>query len=377
MLNEAQEKAVFAEDTYIFLLAGAGSGKTRVIVERIRHLLSKGVRPDVMLAITFTRKAAEEMSLRIDESRIRVSTFHKYCYDLLSAYENIEIADEKIVGFTEDELLKISNFKNSYFKKKKPRCYDRYQSFLKMHKLKDYDDLLLEAFDRIGDHTYQYIFIDEFQDTNSLQYILLKKMLKGGVKGFAVGDPDQSIYAFRGADMHVIKSYIKDYDAKVYLLSENYRSYQKIVACANCLISHNKDRFKKKLVPTHTSLGTVDLIVTDDIFTQVMMYIKYIRKQTYDIAILYRFHHLAYGLKQRLENQYMFDIKYLSMHEAKGLEFDCVIILGADHMPYLKNYQYRTIEEERRLLFVAVTRARHYLCLINTHHSQFTKEIKC
>ena len=209
ILNQEQTTAVYSNDKRIFLIAGAGSGKTRVIVERIKRLIQAGVDASSILCITFTNKAALEMKARLKDHLIHTQTFHGYCYEVLSRIESFQIFEYN-QEFKDEEILAIANYKNSLKTVKKPKVYDSYQRYLKERNLIDFDDLLINALPFIKDHPYKYIFIDEFQDTNPLQYKLLKEMVGKDVSVFAVGDPDQSIYAFRGAKVKLIDDFIKE-----------------------------------------------------------------------------------------------------------------------------------------------------------------------
>ncbi len=374
MLNHEQEVAAFANDPYIFLLAGAGSGKTRVIVERIHFLIKIYQKPKSILAITFTKKAAFEMKKRIAHDDVTVVTFHEYCFKLLHLDEHQILGEDH--PFSQEDLLTFSLYKTKLKKGLPPLRFKKYQHYLTEHKLMDFDDMLLEALPYINMHTFEYIFIDEFQDTNMLQYHLLKAMLKKEVSCFAVGDPDQSIYAFRGANLNVIHTYIKDYQAKVYQLTLNYRSAHHILSIANKLIAHNPNRFDKKLMPVKEELGTYKLIIDPLLsYDLIVNSLAKMVEQPHDIAILYRFHYQVNGLRQYLAQHYLFDIKLLSMHQAKGLEFECVILWQVEVMPDLRNNQVKDIAEERRLLFVAITRAKSHLLIFARRKSKFINEL--
>lgn len=403
MLNHEQEKVVDSIDPFIFLLAGAGSGKTRVIVERIKRLVLQGVDPRKILAITFTRKASFEMKERLHMSEISVHTFHQFAYLILKEKWNhpFEMIDDHVLmNFTEDEQLQISKYKNSMYQLKKPRVYERYQEMLKAHQMLDFDDLLLELLQALKQDmsrvSYTYIFVDEFQDTNHLQYQLLKKIIRKNTHVFAVGDPDQSIYQFRGASSKIIDLFIKDYQAKIYLLTFNYRSDTHIITAANRLIKQNNRSYKKELKATHQETGTVKSIRfsnDEEEASCLIEQIKYLhhKKIRYNqIAFLYRNHDRAYHLILKLhesgipfrlideDNEQNDGIHLLTIHQAKGLEFDVVVIIGCENnlLPSNRLNLKSAIEEERRLMFVAMTRARHELYLThivhNTENHHFT-----
>ncbi|WP_162164088.1 ATP-dependent helicase [Acholeplasma hippikon] len=372
-LNNEQTKAVYQDNNHIFLLAGAGSGKTRVIIERIKYLLTK-VKPSNILAITFTVKSSIEMKKRLGNKDVNVYTFHGYCYHALSQGKklNIFLNNDQ---YTEEEILAIQNYKNSLFQKAKPVIYVKYQKYLNDNELLDFDDLIIEAL-KIRHKKYKYIFIDEFQDTNLLQYELIKKLNHAKCKIFAVGDPDQSIYKFRGAKVEIINQYIKDFNAEVLKLEENYRSKKEILTASNELIKHNLNRFKKTLFTNNLNEGNVNIYYLKE-EEQNNHILNLIRKRTYkDIAILFRNHYQVFELKKLLESHYIYHVNFYSFHESKGLEFDTVIIYGAEVMPYQKEGTYLQEEEERRLLFVGMTRAKTNLLIYSKYKTKFLRETK-
>ncbi len=408
MLNDEQKKVVYADDRFLFLLAGAGSGKTRVIVERIKWLLSEGVHKDDILAITFTRKASFEMKERLNQKDLHIHTFHQFCYIRLKeiTHKEINILKDDFLGFKKEDLLSISVYKNSYYKTKKPKHYDRYQAYLKDANLYDFDDLILSYDAYLKKHhdiTYKYIFVDEFQDTNIIQYELLKKLIKNDTHVLAVGDPDQSIYQFRGADHQIIGKFIKDYQAIQYQLTLNYRSNETIITHANRLIKRNERLYKKDLIATKNTKKQVYHLVFSDTEKEAMFIIQriidYIKQdiKPKSIAVLFRQHKRAYQLKIMLHEQHIdfqdgflssyesSGIELLTIHQAKGLEFDVVFMIGLEQGEF-PSYQQRTfqaIEEERRLMFVGITRAKDFLYLTSVKmshqnhtftHSQFIEE---
>ncbi|HLS99901.1 MAG TPA: ATP-dependent helicase [Acholeplasma sp.] len=375
LLNEEQTKAVYSKDQFIFLLAGAGSGKTRVIVERIKHLIETGINPKEILCITFTKKASLEMTKRLSDYALSIHTFHGYCYQQLAKIKTFKVFEHTNV-FKEDEILEVSNYKNSIKTTKKPKIYDTYQKYLKERNLLDFDDLMMETIKHIKTHPYKYIFVDEFQDTNLLQFKLLETMIKKDTFCFTVGDPDQSIYAFRGARFELIDQFVKQYQASVLKLSKNYRSNDLIIDAANNLIKHNKNRFKKHLeaLKIATNDPLIFIYEKDLIMQKVVELIKI--KRLYQAVILYRNHYQVSYLKQLLEQNFLFDVRLLSFHESKGLEFDTVIIIGAEILPYDKDNIFFNKEEERRLFFVGITRAINNLYIFSTRKTKFLKETK-
>lgn len=389
MLNDEQQRVVDSIDPFIFLLAGAGSGKTRVIVEKIKKLMNEGVSPNDILAITFTRKASQEMKSRLDHNDLHIHTFHQLAYITLKEElkQTFEVATEDdLSSFTQEHILAVANYKNSMYKKKKPRIYDHYQKILKQKGLYDFDDLLINLYKALQRGMYRfsfrYIFIDEFQDTNILQYEVLKKMVRQHTHLFAVGDPDQSIYRFRGASPKIIDRYVKEFHATLYRLTYNYRSRKKILITANRIIKQNDRSYKKELAPTKQTMGLVesyrfkqDIEEASWIIRQIKTLINHHYKPN-EIAILYRNHFRVYQLMltchqegisfhiQDDEQHSDEQLQFLTIHQAKGLEFDCVFMIGCEDglLPSRKINQKDSYEEERRLLFVAATRARDILC---------------
>ncbi|PKK97579.1 MAG: hypothetical protein CVV58_00525 [Tenericutes bacterium HGW-Tenericutes-3] len=407
-LNEEQKRVVYSNERFLFLLASAGSGKTRVIIERIKYLIGKGVNPRKMLAITFTRKAAHEMRDRANNQEINIHTFHQFCYIRLSELKQktIQIVDEDALPFSRTEILEISKYKNSIYQISKPKGYDAYQDYLNKQDLKDFDDLLLDYYyilkTKKNVMDFEYIFIDEFQDTNNLQYQVLKLLINGKTSVLAVGDPDQSIYQFRGANSKIIYRYIKDYQAKLYSLTINYRSSQTIITHANRLIKRNNRRYQKQLIPNDESKHPVYHLRFSSVIEETLSLIELIRtlkkivKKDHEIAILFRNYERSYEIRKGLyEYDILFrnsdeefsnnQIQLMTIHKAKGLEFDAVIIIGLEQglLPSSIQNSQMILDEERRLMFVAMTRARKYLYLSsvasgNQNHtfnaSQFIRE---
>ncbi|MFA7417367.1 MAG: UvrD family DEAD/DEAH box helicase [Acholeplasma sp.] len=375
ILNKEQQAAVYTDDKNIFLIAGAGSGKTRVIVERIKYLITKGVCSSDILCITFTNKSADEMRHRLKDFDVYVNTFHGYCYNVLSQHKTFKIFEHNN-EFTDDEILKVARYKNSLKTNKKPKVYERYAHYLDSRELLDFDDLMLDAFEYMHAHTFKYIFVDEFQDTNLLQYKILSLMMHQTTHLFAVGDPDQSIYAFRGARVELIERYLKDYDATLLKLQMNYRSNMHILKASNNLIDKNLNRYKKRLigVKSDTNKPMIYIGHTSALYQQIIYLIK--SNKDFDAVILYRNHYQVTYLRQLLIRNYLFDVRLYSFHESKGLEFRAVYIVGLESLPFDKTNMYKNKEEERRLLFVGMTRAMDKLYLFSTKKTAFLRQTK-
>lgn len=288
-LNPEQYKAVTAIDGAILIIAGAGSGKTRVITYRIAHMLDMGIPQSQILALTFTNKAAKEMSDRVKEltqkklQNLTVSTFHAFGVKILRSdierlgyRDNFSIYDEtdrtalikecgRELKFSQDalDIYKISTlFSNIKTGRKNwetandmyRQLYESYQEGLKLYNAVDFDDLIvlpIKLFKENPDilakykERYKYIMVDEFQDTSHQQYELMHLLADKNVA--VVGDDDQSIYSWRGADYQNIINFEKDFDVQEIRLEQNYRSTETILEAANGVISHNTNRKDKKL----------------------------------------------------------------------------------------------------------------------------------
>lgn len=410
LLNKSQEKAIYTTEPFLFLLAGAGTGKTSVIVARIKHLISSGVKPENILAITFTNRASKEMKSRISNDEIAVHTFHQFCYQKLKEYisYDYQIASDGI-PLNDEILLQITKYKNSYFKNKRPKFYDKYQQYLKQNDLKDFDDLLIDFhhyFHHIKKHVkYNYIFVDEFQDTNLLQYMIIKKLIDKDTHILCVGDPDQSIYKFRGAHAKIIQMFISDFHAKVFTLTTNYRSTNEILKLANSLIKRNNRTYRKKLIAVNHTKYIQKITAYDTQEQEAKNMIETINShlkkgvKAQDIAVLFRNHSRCYRLREMLDETGIYyrdsttsehlsnTINLLSLHQSKGLEFSVVFIIGLEEgsLPSHHVYSLAELQEERRLLFVGITRAKHYLYLSFIHfnneaeylkNSRFIQELK-
>ena len=298
-LNEQQREAVYCTDGPLLILAGAGSGKTRVLTYKIAYLLENDYQPWNILALTFTNKAAREMreramALNPATSETLIATFHSMCVrilrreaDHIGYNRNFTIVDPGEQRTLMKRILKnlnldpkkwnerailgtISNAKNDLldevayehqagdmYTQIVAKCYKAYQEELRRSEAMDFEDLImmtLRLFDKNPDvlayyqQRYQYIHVDEYQDTNHAQYQLVKLLASRFKNICVVGDADQSIYGWRGADMQNILDFEKDYpEAKVVLLEENYRSTKKILQAANEVIKNNRNRRPKKL----------------------------------------------------------------------------------------------------------------------------------
>jgi len=300
-LNKMQIEAVKHTEGPVLVVAGAGSGKTRVLTFRIAYLIDElGIQPSSILAITFTNKAANEMKNRVQElvgdasGKMWVSTFHSACVRILRSnidklgytrdFVIYDSADQKTVvkdiiktlglkdeyepkyminqiSRAKDRLLTPDKYREKYQhsidQRKVWEVYDRYQRRLKANNALDFDDLInktIELFSKEPEilekfqDRFQYIMVDEYQDTNKAQYRLINQLAKKHKNICVVGDADQSIYKFRGADIRNILDFEKDYPgARTIKLEQNYRSTKRILKAANEIIKGNMSRKKKKL----------------------------------------------------------------------------------------------------------------------------------
>lgn len=363
-LNGQQKEAVFHVDGPCMVLAGAGSGKTRVLTRRINQLIAMGVPQDSILAITFTNKAAQEMRSRVaelvpDYSGQWIQTFHAACYkilrmdiDYLGYDKRFGIIDESEGKSLVKEILKeendyetkadqllytIKQAKNSlidpekYFnnlaipvfeKDKYYRVYRIYNARLKGFNALDFEDLivltikLLKEFPSVLEkyqNWFKYIMIDEYQDTNYAQYLLAKLLSARHHNIFVVGDPDQSIYSWRGAEPYNVKRFFIDYpDARMVKLEMNYRSTSAILEAANAVIKYNSDREEKNLYTQNQAGEKISYFCAGDSF-QEAEFVAYTiadmvdrqgRKYS-DCAIFYRTHAQSRIVEEALLRKYI------------------------------------------------------------------------
>ena len=301
-LNDRQREALLATEGPLLILAGAGSGKTKVVTSKIAYLIEELNVPSwKILAITFTNKAAKEMKDRVqklidrDISSMWIGTFHSICVRILrknierigyngnfTIYDRddqITVVKEAIAELSIDRdvykpraiINDISNIKsegispieyieankNNFFKENLGKIYNLYEKKLRKNNALDFDDLLIKTVDILKSEEdirdfyrdkFEYIFVDEYQDTNKIQYELIKLIAGAKPNLTVVGDNDQSIYKWRGADINNILNFHKDFPgAKIVKLEQNYRSSQKILDVANQVIEHNTSRIEKNL----------------------------------------------------------------------------------------------------------------------------------
>ena len=382
-LNDKQLEAVNHKEGPCLVLAGAGSGKTRVLTERIIKLIDDGISPYNILAITFTNKAANEMRSRVElklgslADSIFIGTFHSFGlrvlrdnYRSIGYNSNITILDQDDTKSLIKRILKeddldpkdydikhiinrISSSKNDGISPSEynrlflheddkviARVYEKYLKLLKDNNSVDFDDLLLkpvELFKKSSEileryqERFKYILVDEYQDTNSIQYELCKLLAKKYNNLFVVGDHNQSIYSWRNADYKNILNFERDYkDAKVILLEENYRSTNNILKAANSVIKNNTEGKKLNLWTSAGDGEKIDYIRVDDEMKEASFAINKIKElvslgyEYKDFAILYRTNAQSRIIEQTCtSNSIPYNVigsyKYLDRKEIKDL----------------------------------------------------------
>jgi hypothetical protein len=352
-LNKKQYEIVTNEslDSKKLILSCAGSGKTLTITARICYMIYKlGCNPSEFILATFNRNAAEEMNQRICKfigfNEVNCGTFHSLGLRLLRKYDYMFLDEEYHIDETQLIFLKFLTSERSNILKEK----------------------------------IKYVFIDEFQDINDIQFKIIKELSKIAKNIFLVGDDLQNIYSFRGSNNNIILN-IKNYFPKIQLetMNINYRSSPEIIGLANEIQKMNKQNFKKEMIPDKGSNNAPKVFIFDNLSKEINFIVSsiysdlkkgYKKKQ---IAVLCRTNMPLYFLEEQLQkcgikNKILTSENYLSncislstIHSAKGLEWDKVYLVGMNNS-YFPNSK-SDIEEERRLFYVAVTRAKHNLII--------------
>ncbi|MDN5055029.1 ATP-dependent helicase [Aliarcobacter butzleri] len=351
-LNDSQKIAAQHVDGPLLILAGAGSGKTKTITTRLAFLISIGIDPSSILTLTFTNKAATEMRERafslLDSSKIftppLLCTFHKFGLLFLKFHmSELERKNNFIIIDTDDKkrILKsinkeipsallaseVSKYKNSLMSPSEVKAtaqlklyqeiaqiYEDYENYLEKNNLVDFDDLLLlpykilknnESLAKQISQKYQYIMVDEYQDTNELQYRLLRLLCSSHNNLCVVGDDDQSIYGWRGATIKNILNFSDHFENSLVIkLEDNYRSTDTILNHANQLIEHNRDRLGKKLIGTRTKGDSIRIYESNDENDETRKIVEDIKKlidsgeNPKNIAILFRVNALSRSLEE-------------------------------------------------------------------------------
>ena len=339
LLNKNQIEAATTHEGPVMVFAGAGSGKTRTLTYRVASMIESGISPYNILAITFTNKATNEMKSRLYDvvgGKVKyatISTFHSLCARILRQdieaigyKKDFEIIDEDDQVEIIKDALEIANIDKKKFTPKQMRkminyhkcfnlkpsspieqlVYNTYEQLMKELSKLDFEDLLIKTYELFRNHLdilekyrskFQYILVDEFQDTNLIQYKIVKLLALHHRNIFVVGDDDQSIYSFRGTNYENMQLFKKDFpEHKIIILDQNYRSTQTILDGSNRLISNNKDRHGKQLY-SEIKGNESDVVVNnsqderdevDYVVARIKEGIRYYNKKYSDFAILYR-----------------------------------------------------------------------------------------
>lgn len=393
MLNPNQREAVQTSHKRVFVLSGAGTGKTTVIYNRIKHLLTKNVPSCSILFISFTTRTVTDINIKfnLEHDNPVIKTFHGLAFSEILSSKTKRLVNhhsELFEHFDEDTLKQILSEKEHFaFKKATTKRLTEYQLILSQNHLFDYPDLEIEFLNQLQDVTYQnhiqsqfqYLFIDEAQDMSNIQVEIIAKMINPTTHLFFVGDPDQSIYGFRGSVPNQVNRLIKRFSCHLYTLVLCYRCNSLILKYANRLIEYNKHRVKKVLIPHRSDIGIVEYHQFSNTKNEadfILLKLKEIvgtKVSQKHIAVLFRNHAMGNSVKITLSKSYLHDVICLSIHQAKGLEFDAVIIMGIQN-PRVDKKQ--SIEEERRLFFVAMTRAKYTLIMTSPDNNEIPRFIK-
>lgn len=383
-LNNEQRKAVITTEGPLLILAGAGSGKTRVLTYRIAYLIENGVYPGSILAITFTNKAAQEMKERVaalvgdEANRMWINTFHSTCVRILRMdiekigfNKNFVIYDtqdqEKVIkecmkelniddklfppkkvlhtiGSQKDKLIDADTYYrknvNDFQNRRIAEIYALYQKKLKSNNALDFDDIIMNTIKLFRENQdvlnyyqrkFRYVLVDEYQDTNKAQYELVNTLAKSHGNLCVVGDDDQSIYGFRGADISNILDFEDDYpNVKTIKLEQNYRSTKKILEAANYVITNNEKRKEKKLWTENIAGDNIKLFRADTDRDESLFIINEIEKligegYSYrDFAILYRTNAMSRILEEgfvrsRVPYKVVGGLKFYDRREVKDI----------------------------------------------------------
>ena len=442
-LNPEQQSAVVHTAGPLLVLAGAGTGKTRVIATRIANLLAQGVAPSSIVAVSFTRKAGEEMKTRVSElvgdaaDKMRISTFHALglsilreqhdrvglegdfgicdaqlrhaiCEEVLDKIEPRErdeadlrdlevsefvrsIGSAKTSGAAVDALCASENLQRRFL----GQSLAAYDVKLREHQLIDLDDMvrlpvqILEnnaSVRRWYQRRYRHVLIDEYQDTNLLQHRLMRCLVGPEQDICVVGDDDQSIYGFRGARRELILSFEQDFpEATVVKLTQNYRCSREIISVANEVIRNSARRLDKQLVAANGCSCPVRFVETPSKATERQFIAQDIQamgnRKPGEVAILCRVRKGVGAMRNELKQHGVCPdtVAVMTLHASKGLEFPKVYLPGLEEstLPHWNAIQggSDSIEEERRLFYVGVTRARKELTLsLSRQHGQHVCE---
>ena len=434
-LDKYQTKAVLCNKNAYLVVAGAGSGKTHTIVEKVKYLLDNGYKNSEVLCISFTNETVNELKDRLESnnSSVDVKTFHRLSLDIIGNKYNIASSNMLSYAIEEyfysfvyhdntyklleyiDNLDYLKNTILSFINRLKGLNLDYsyilrllrsdissdnkiilvfifkiliiYEEELKSTNKIDFNDMInlaIKRIDSLNYFKYKYIIIDEYQDTSEIKYLLIKKLIdRFNIKLMAVGDDYQSIYSFTGCNLKLFTNFKKLFKhSKIIKLKNNYRNPSDIVEISKRFVMLNKNQISKRLKSNKYIKDAIELVYFKD---EEKAFIE-ITKSIDNILALGRNNKDLDKVKELNIDK---NIKYLTVHSSKGLEEDYVIILNviddtlgfpnkikeSEVLNYLSSYNY--LEEERRLFFVALTRARKkvYIFTMKDRESIFVKEL--
>ena len=440
-LNRSQQEAVRHTDGPLLIIAGPGSGKTRTVVRSIAYAIEKGVQPDRILAFSFTVKACEELREQVklleeeEGQLVNVSTFHSFCRKVLKQdlgrlhrtgalnFQDLdedeqEKADQRRVAQAINHLqyksvnsgdvlnfiikcktlgVRPSEAENHTPNPKYAEIYEKYEQRLKEDGWIDYPNQLLFTNELLTDvpevkkkwqEKFDLIFVDEYQDTDRVQYRIIKALAEKHQNLRVVGDDDQGIYGWRGADIQNILNFENDYptdkNKKPITLGQNYRSTQRIVEASRALADFNPDRREKELFTRNRKGEKVkhvhcenDKQEAEAITSLIYRTIKQDKQDNWqprDFAVLYRTRKQAKAFEEAFSNMDAKGVSLMTIHGSKGLEFPNVFVAGvcSGLLPH-HNSKEEDWDEELRLLYVAMTRAKNWLCLSSYAYEEDTQ----
>ena len=443
-LNPSQQEAVTHESGPLLIIAGPGSGKTRTVVHSIAYAIEENwVMPEQILAFSFTVKASQELKERVtrfvgeEGQLVNISTFHSFCRkvlkedigrlrrtDALNFQDLDEDEQEKVdqrrvaqaINRLQYKSVKPADVHNFIIKcktlgvgpseaknhnPKYAEIYEKYEQRLKNDGWIDYPNQLLFTDELLADvpevkkkwqEKFDLIFVDEYQDTDPIQYRIVKALAESHQNLRVVGDDDQGIYGWRGADIQNILNFEKDYsNAKVISLGQNYRSTQKIVETSRTLADFNPDRRDKELFTRNLKGEKVIHLHCENDDVEAKIITEFISRaieegrNPNDFAVLYRINKQAKPFKTAFDSlgipcrvvknssdRDTHGVSLMTIHKAKGLEFPNVFVVGVckDLLPNYYSREEKDWGEELRLLYVAMTRAKNWLCLSSYDYCQ-------
>ncbi|RKU27649.1 hypothetical protein C6499_11610 [Candidatus Poribacteria bacterium] len=449
-LNPSQREAVTHKSGPLLIIAGPGSGKTRTVVHSIAYAIEiLGILPDKILAFSFTVKASQELKERVIESvdeekgqLVNVFTFHSFCRKVLKEdlgrlhrtealnFQDLdedeqEKADQRRVAQAINHLqyksvnsgdvlnfiikcktlgVRPSEAENHTSNPKYVEIYEKYEQRLKEDGRIDYPNQLLFTDELLTDvpevkkkwqEKFDLIFVDEYQDTDPVQYRIIKALAEKHQNLRVVGDDDQGIYGWRGADIQNILNFEQDYpNAKVIPLGQNYRSTQRIVEASRALADFNPDRREKELFTRNREGEKVKHLHCENADVEANTIADFISrsikegKNPNDFAALYRTKKQAKLFKTAFDNlgipfhevkkssdRDTHGVSLMTIHKSKGLEFPNVFVVGVckNLLPNYYNRHEKDWDEELRLLYVAMTRAKNWLCLSSYDYDEYKR----